>query len=279
MSTGTGHGVETPFFFEGPSARLFGVLHEPAGGAREVPFVFCHAFAEEKLWSHRVMVTSARALSGAGHPVLRFDCMGYGDSRGEFEAITLTTCRADIEAAMDELMRRTGADRAALLGLRLGATLAAEVSGHRRDVDRLVCWAPILDGSAYLQELLRINVTTQLAVYREVREDRDALMRALESGHSVNVDGYDLGPAMARELRSLSMAANPPALEAPTLIAQVDRNPAATPGSDLRGFQERGRAASLAVVREEPFWKEISRFYNEAPGLLDATMRWLGHRR
>lgn len=279
MSTAPGRDVETPFFFDGPSARLFGVLHEPAGDAHGVPFVFCHAFGEEKLWSHRVMVTAARAMTAAGHPVLRFDCMGYGDSGGEFEAVTLMSCRADIASAMDELKRRTGADRTALLGLRLGATLAMEVSERRQDVDRVVCWAPILDGAAYLQDLLRINVTTQLAVYREVREDRDTLIRALESGESVNVDGYDIGPALARELRALSMAASPAALAVPILLVQVDRNPAAKPGADLGRVQERCRDVSLSVVREEPFWKEINRFYNEAPNLLDTTMRWLGHGR
>ena len=83
-----------------------------------------------------------------------------------------------------------------LLGLRLGATLAATAAESRPDVDRLVLWAPIVDGARYAQDLLRINITTQLAVYREVREDRAALVEAMRAGQTANVDGYEVGIAM-----------------------------------------------------------------------------------
>jgi len=268
--------TETPFFFDGPSARLFGVLHEPAADASALPFLLCHALGEEKLWSHRVLVDTARTLASAGHAVLRFDCTGTGDSFGEFSATSLSSCCADIEAAADELRRRVGAGHLGLLGLRLGASCAADVAERRSDVQKLVCWAPITNGAAYLQELLRINVTTQLAVYREVREDRDALTRVLEAGGVVNVDGYDMGPAMARELRALSVGTTPSAFGAPVLLVQVDRKPAAGPEPDLRRWQERYDDAALVVVEEDPFWKEIPRFYKRAPNVLDATMAWLG---
>ena len=76
---------ETPFFFEGDTGSLFGLLHEPdpATPAREA-FVFCHPFGEEKLWTHRTYVSMARRLAERGHPVLRFDFLGNGDSDGAF---------------------------------------------------------------------------------------------------------------------------------------------------------------------------------------------------
>ena len=63
-------------------------------------------------------------------------------------------------------------------------------------MSRLVLWSPIVDGARYAQDLLRINVTTQLAVYREVRQDRVALVEAMKQGQTANVDGYEVGFAM-----------------------------------------------------------------------------------
>ena len=71
---------ESPFFFPRGDARLFGVLHRPSGPVSRSGFVLSHPFAEEKLWSHRVFVSFARALAGRGLAVLRFDYAGAGDS-------------------------------------------------------------------------------------------------------------------------------------------------------------------------------------------------------
>jgi len=266
--------IETPLYFPGSAAPLFGVFHEAAEGGR-LPFVFCHPFGEEKLWSHRVLVSTARELSRRGHPVLRFDYAGNGDSMGEFGATTTDSYCADIDAAIGELKARSGSDRVGVLGLRLGATLAAQVAERRPDVNRLIAWAPITNGSGYLRDLLRINVTTQLAVYREVREDRETLIRTLDAGGTANVDGYDIGREMSRQLRALTLPATPAGFGGRVLLAHVDRNPAAQPALDLRKMAQRYSDCTLVVVQEEPFWKEIVRFYNEAPNLLRTTLEWL----
>ena len=61
--------------------------------------LLCHAFAEEKLWSHRVYVTFARELAALGYAVLRFDFRGEGDSDLEFEQATISTRIADVITA------------------------------------------------------------------------------------------------------------------------------------------------------------------------------------
>ena len=86
--------MEEPFIFRRDDVSLFGMLHKPAGSPR-LGFVTCHPFAEEKLWSHRVFVSAARALAQAGHAVLRFDFSGAGDSGGSTaESISTRTARA-----------------------------------------------------------------------------------------------------------------------------------------------------------------------------------------
>ncbi|MEZ5283257.1 MAG: alpha/beta hydrolase, partial [Vicinamibacterales bacterium] len=186
---------ETPLFFQGSGDyTLFGVLHRPAQPDPVRPaFVFCHPLGEEKLWAHRVFVAYARELAAAGYPVLRFDLMGNGDSGGRFGELSVTAARDDIRLAMDEARRLTGAAQVSLLGLRLGATLASLVAETTTDLRHLILWAPSLDGDRYLQDLLRINVMTQMATYKQVRQERPELVAEMQQGRTVNVDGYEMG--------------------------------------------------------------------------------------
>jgi len=265
---------ETPFFFDRPGAQLFGVFHEPATPDR-LPFVFCHPFGEEKLWTHRTFVSFARELAHRGHSVLRFDYLGNGDSGGSFSQSSIATALDDIATAIEFVKQRTGAPHVGLLGARLGASLAFKAAAGRSDVKALVLWSPILDGARYLQDLLRINVTTQLAVYREVKQDREALTAVLEAGNTVNVDGYEMGREMARQLGALAIAEEHAVPIARCLIAHVDRNPAATPPRELEALCAKLTEGQICVVQEDPFWKEILRFYQDAPNLFAATQRWL----
>src|SRR5262249_52097229 len=76
--------------------------------------------------------------------------LGSGDSTGEGERTTVNQCLADLEIAIDELKDMSGATRVTLVGLRIGAALAALAATERRDVERIVLWDPVVDGETYL---------------------------------------------------------------------------------------------------------------------------------
>jgi exosortase A-associated hydrolase 2 len=185
---------ETPFFFPVADQELFGILHRPTIAPNGSGFVFCHPFAEEKLWAHRVYVSLARDLAARGYTVLRFDHMGHGDSDGEFQDASVATHLRDIEAAVGRLREECpGLEEVGLLGLRLGGTFAALSAERIPGIDRLVLWDPVVDGGRYMQEVLRSNLTSQLAAYGKVLQDRKALVESLAEGKPINVDGYELG--------------------------------------------------------------------------------------
>jgi exosortase A-associated hydrolase 2 len=265
---------ERPLFFGDSGPALFGVLHQPARqtDAKDT-FVFCHPFGEEKLWTHRVFVTFARQLAAAGHTVLRFDHRGNGDSQGIFGETTLETACADARTAIAELRTRTGVAAVTLIGLRLGATVASLVAEGSPDVQRLVLWAPIVDGGRYMQELLRVNVLTQTATFKEVRQDRTELVAMLRQGLTVNVDGYEMGQGMYDSVSALNMAAQPHTFAGHCLIVQIDPQP--KPAPELQKLASSYPRATVTLAQEEPFWKEIPRFYQQAPNLFMATMQWL----
>lgn len=267
--------VETPLFFPGQHSPLFGVLHEGTGSKRRQPFVFCHPFAEEKLWAHRVFVTFARELAARGHSVLRFDYMGNGDSGGEFSESSAKTALDDIASALDWIKDRVHAQRVGLLGLRLGATFASRVADARTDIDTLVLWAPIVDAGRYVQEQLRINLTTQMAVFKQIRSDREALVASLRAGQTVSIDGYELALPMFEQLTTLRLTDGARQFAGRCLIVQIERSDKAPSAKELELLRSLYAHGTLASVQEDPFWKEIERFYQRADNLFSATLTWL----
>jgi uncharacterized protein len=150
--------MAVPLFFGEGRRRLFGV-YDPAvsragAGSRNVrAIVFCPPWGPEYYVTHGALRRLATNLSLAGHHVLRFDYFGVGDSAGESEDGDLDGWCSDIEMAVDELLGMTRISRICLIGMRLGATLAASFARNRKDVDALVLWDPVFAGREYLDEL------------------------------------------------------------------------------------------------------------------------------
>lgn len=275
QSLTTGGQAETPLFFRSGPVELYGVLHEPAAPACQPAFVFCHPFGEEKLWAHRVFVAFARELTRRGHAVLRFDYRGNGDSEGEFSDTTLETNLDDIAAAVAFLKARRKVESVGLMGLRLGATQAALAADGRDDVSSLILWSPVTDGGRYMQELLRINLATQMATHGAITADREALVEQMRTGQTVNVDGYEVTLPFFEQVSSVNLATSPRSFAGPCVLVQIERSRASAPSKDLIDLQQKYRNASLQFVEEEPFWKEIHRFYEVADRLFADTLSWL----
>ncbi|WP_423720280.1 serine aminopeptidase domain-containing protein [Nitrospira sp. NS4] len=270
--------IETPMFFENGSYRLFGIVHQPVGTPSGAGWVFCHPFAEEKLWAQRVYVSFARMLAARGAWVLRFDAMGNGDSEGEFSAASVETMLSDIDCAVRLLERSSGiAQGIGLLGLRFGATLAALAAERSTKVGRLVLWEPVVDGGKYMQELLRINLTTQTAVYKEIRRNREALVRTMREGSTVNIDGYELAYPCYEQASAVNLKEGSRRFAGSCLIVQIGREGQPF-HPDLKALQEAYPSSDLQGAVEEPFWKEIKRWYRTAPNLFDLTLGWMAAR-
>jgi uncharacterized protein len=135
----------TPFHFGGAERRLFGV-YDPASknsGALRAAVV-CHPSGDEQVHAYRTLRQLAARMCRAGIHVLRFDYYGTGDSFGETGEGDIASWCGDIETAIAELKDMTGAPKVSLVGLRLGANLAARVAAGRPDeIDNLVLWEPL----------------------------------------------------------------------------------------------------------------------------------------
>jgi uncharacterized protein len=267
--------LEQPFFFDLSGEKLFAMLHLPAAH-RLGTVVLCHAFAEEKLWSHRVYVTFARELAAAGYAVLRFDMRGEGDSDREFEQSDIDTRVADTRRAVDVACERTGDRAVTLVGHRLGGSIAAAAAGELGDrVRGVIAWDPVLDGADYFGGLLRSNMATQMATAGKVTRTRDALIAAMLAGEVVVADGYGLAAPMYRGICTLQWSTRADFFRRPMLALEVPKGEQTAPSAVLTGLLCPHPGASVQLAAEPPFWRETRQFHRRAGNFTAATLEWL----
>jgi alpha-beta hydrolase superfamily lysophospholipase len=185
-----------PKFFGDADRQLFGIYHAPAPAeARDVGVVLCHAGPHEyrhTYWSFRRL---AGLLAKAGLHVLRFDYGGTGDSTGELATESLGAWTKDVRTAARELKELAGTRRLSLVGMRLGAVVAARAAADGLRVDDLVLWEPVVRGSDYLAQLDALE------------EDRIVQLRYPQFADRVpgEILGYSLGESARAELAAVDL--------------------------------------------------------------------------
>lgn len=156
---GTAPSGKEPIYFGPPGRPRFGFYHPPSGSSRRaLGVVLCNPVGDDLIRAHRTLRHLAEALAAAGLPTLRFDFDGTGDSAGdERDPGRLTVWRDDIRLAVEEIKRRAGVERVALLGLKFGGTLAAVAAEAIGGVDALVLWGAHETGDAFASEVTKAH--------------------------------------------------------------------------------------------------------------------------
>jgi pimeloyl-ACP methyl ester carboxylesterase len=188
--------------------------------------------------THRALRQLAIRLARAGFHVLRFDYRGCGDSSGEAEPCDLETWVEDMQTAANELKDRTGVGRVALVGLRLGGTLALLAGARRRDVEALVLWEPVLDGSAHVAELREIG-----RAYRRVNR----IEAPIGPDDAEDVMGFPLGRPLRESLETLSLSVRRRPARRVLLLTEGEPSPEA-----VQLFESLGRLGATPDSRVTP---------------------------
>jgi alpha-beta hydrolase superfamily lysophospholipase len=142
---------------EGP---IFGWYHStPSAGQSDCVAVVCGPIGHEYTRTHRTMRHLADRLAERGIPAVRFDYHGMGNSPGdELHSERVAYWQSSIRAAIRQARALSGRQRVCLIGVRLGATMAALVASDT-PVDLLVLWNPVTKGRAYVRELQAIAMS------------------------------------------------------------------------------------------------------------------------
>jgi alpha-beta hydrolase superfamily lysophospholipase len=188
------------FYLTSQGHPLFAWLHtRQAGSNVDHGVVICPPIGHEQLHAHRTLRHLADALARQGTPTLRFDWHGTGDSAGQDEDPSrLATWQANVRDTVEWMRQELGCRHVSVIGMRLGATLAA-LASEDHDIDNLVLWAPVTNGRAYVREMKAIDLTSE---YRPVTRPEDS--------SDIEAAGYVLSQLAAAELSLVNLLKSSP---------------------------------------------------------------------
>jgi len=235
----------SPFYFGTSRRRLFGIYHPPASTGRSPrAAVLCNAWGREYVLTHRSLRHLGNLLAAEGHHVLRFDYYGTGDSGGELDEASVEGFEGDVVVAMEELRDMCGLPQVALVGHRLGGTIAARVAARQaREVQRLVLWDPVDRGTAFVDEVMGNVVPGCFG-----RRARGTVLEELE------IRGFPMTPSFLAAVRELDLAATMRDLDTPTLA--VISNVAWPAGTLEQRLAGSCGACKVTRVESAPAWVE-----------------------
>ncbi|MEA2856846.1 MAG: hypothetical protein QOH98_1167 [Methylobacteriaceae bacterium] len=237
-----------------------GWLH-PARGKHGV--ILCGALNHEMLPLYQSWHALATMLAAAGLPVLRFDYHGTGDSLGcDRDPHRVEAWCNSIHAAARFMREQAGIESISLVGIRLGAMLAA-LCAAEIGVERVVLLAPVMSGRSYIREMqARSNMLASM--WR--------LSDASSRGGEIASDGFIITTETAADVSRIDLAGIERAAAREALIFSERQSPAVeklarkleTEGCVVTSKRFDGFAAAMdsATLARIPFdeWREVVAF-------------------
>jgi hypothetical protein len=183
-------GVSIEYF--GATRPLLGAFHRPQRlRPRSTAVLLCNPFGEEASRSHRIYRVLATQLERAGYPAMRFDYSGTGDSAGDSRDVTIDAWLDDIAAAAERLRTLSGATKLVAVGLGLALRHA-------------VLWDPVVEGAAYLRELIAQHKSYMHAEIGDAWQDRLTISPA---GIPHEALGAPISDVFGAQLAAIDLAA------------------------------------------------------------------------
>jgi exosortase A-associated hydrolase 2 len=242
-------------FLEGRQGPLF-ILRRGPDRARHC-VILVPPFAEEMNKARRNLTLLSQGLARNGITTLLPDLYGTGDSGGDFVDADWSLWQDDLVRTATWCRRSIGPIRG-LLSIRLGCALACDerVLAAMPELSHSVFWQPVLDGSRFLNQFLRLRVAASMA--RDARESIADLRRELTEKGEVEVAGYRVSRRLAEELDRLhEPSVLPKQLGVVDWFEVVRQSGQDLPASSLRvieAWNEGGRRVQAHACAGEPFW-------------------------
>jgi pimeloyl-ACP methyl ester carboxylesterase len=143
------------FYLDRRGEPVFAIFDPPAAERpARTGVLICPPWGWDEVASYRSRRRWAELLAAEGHPVLRIDLPGTGDSGGGPATPELLDSWVEAVGLAGEWLRgEGGATGLALLGLGLGALLAEEALARGLVAEELVCWGAPPSGRHFAREM------------------------------------------------------------------------------------------------------------------------------
>lgn len=263
-------------YIEGTRGSLFALHYPPVAVASlSECYIVLAPFAEEMNRCRYMQTLLAQSLAERGYGVLIVDPYGTGDSEGDFVDADWQQWREDTLAA-DTYARELGYLTTSILAIRLGSLLAASVACELKSLHRLILWQPVTSGKVALNQFLRLKIAASISRGEEA-ETTANLEDQLKNGHSIQVSGYDVSPALFEGIRGTQLDQLPHLQNTLvswfTVLASNERK---TPRADIKTIEklrETGFDVNHRTVIGPAFWQAHERTLT--PDLISATLEYI----
>ncbi|HEY0278577.1 MAG TPA: hypothetical protein VGC32_09940 [Solirubrobacterales bacterium] len=249
-----------PVVFSTKDNQCAGFYHQPATGEVGEAVLICSPWGWDEVASYRPRRRLAEWVASEGHPTLRFDLPGVGDSTGDPRGPgMLDVWLASIEAGIDWL-RGIGATRVAVVGLGLGGLLAREAARRGAAIDDLVVWGAPVNGRAF---------TREIQAFARLQTSRGDDAGILPEGWR-EVGGYVISAETLAELKALPTDVAPsPALQR---VLLMERDGIGGDEKLAEGFRDHGVEVTVDPGQG---WSGVVN-HPELSEMPDAALRLIG---
>jgi pimeloyl-ACP methyl ester carboxylesterase len=266
--------------------RTIAVRAEPLGGAAPITWVVLESFGPEHDNLAAFDAALCRSLATAGHAAIRFHSQGQGDSELGPGALGVETQVAGAVDAVELARGETASGTVGLVGVRFGGAIAA-LAAARAEVSSLVLIDPIVKGRAFLRALVRLDLTSDVALGEQAAAPpkHDPFAAAREAG-VLEMEGLAVPWPAVEEIEGLDLLRASLPSDLPALVVAVSRTQ--DPRAELRALTERlGPRASLEVVVDDnafrfglPPWRlagprqKVDALADLTRTVVERTVRW-----
>ena len=141
-----------PLYLDVDPDPVFAIFHPASKSSSSTAVLLLPPWGWDEVTSYRSRRAWAEHLAAAGHPTLRLDFPGSGDSGGgPGDPRRIEVWVASIRAAVTWLRDSTGSGRVAVVGLGLGGLVAGRAVSEGVPIDDMVLWAVPPTGRAFLR--------------------------------------------------------------------------------------------------------------------------------
>lgn len=195
------HVTATPLYVQADPDAVFGFFHAARVETRGPAILICPPFGWDDIGSYRPRREWAEQLAAAGHPVLRFDLPGAGDSAGgPRDPRRLDAWTAAVAATAARLRDVSGLSRVAVIGTGLGGLVALRAACEGAPVDDFVLWGVPARGKTLIRELRAFSRLEQVESSDPGRDD-------LVPDGGLEAAGFLLSPETVTDLTALDLTA------------------------------------------------------------------------
>lgn len=265
---------EIPVFFPNKyQDKLLGILHCPLQEkVRDTGIVICHPILEEKKSTYKLLRDCAKDLCSFGFYVFRFDLSGCGDSEGDYENASVNTWVEDTKVAVNYLTNKIKSIKTVgLIGLRLGATIAAFVREESENISFLCLWSPIIDGKQYVKINIKRKLVLELWKNKNTRQSANLPQDEIKG---IDIDGYYINNQLIGEMEKIDLIGLAKRDNSKIMILSLKEN-----NNSLTQFRRLGQSYQVArnatiyeIIGGDPFWDYIG--LSKWPELIRITTEW-----